>query len=152
MRAISLHQPHATFIALGLKPFETRHWATRYRGPLLIHAAKRRMTWGDCRLCERIFDLAMEKGVPGLEENLPLGAFVCMVDLVDCWPVERLTMDNLTESNDLGDFSKGRFAWKLRNVRRIVWPVAARGRQRFWDFNLLKVPILDLQPMEQIIL
>ena len=41
MRALSLWQPHAQAIALGLKPWETRDWPTRYRGPLAIHGAKR---------------------------------------------------------------------------------------------------------------
>jgi hypothetical protein len=33
MKALSLWQPHAQAIALGLKPYETRDWSTRYRGP-----------------------------------------------------------------------------------------------------------------------
>ncbi|WP_409175497.1 hypothetical protein [Brevibacillus fortis] len=35
MKAITIHQPFATLIALGEKRFETRGWATRYRGPTL---------------------------------------------------------------------------------------------------------------------
>lgn len=41
MRAISLWQPWASLVVLGAKKIETRHWSTNYRGPLLIHAAKR---------------------------------------------------------------------------------------------------------------
>lgn len=41
MKALSLHQPWASAIALGLKHLETRSWATSYRGPLAIHAARR---------------------------------------------------------------------------------------------------------------
>jgi len=41
MKAISLCQPWADLIALGYKTVETRYWATKYRGPLLICAAKR---------------------------------------------------------------------------------------------------------------
>ena len=41
MRAISLWQPWATAIAVGVKQIETRHWKTDYRGPIAIHAAKR---------------------------------------------------------------------------------------------------------------
>ena len=44
MKALSLWQPHAQAIAAGLKPYETRHWPTRYRGPIAIHAAKRRVS------------------------------------------------------------------------------------------------------------
>ncbi len=41
VRAITLWQPWASLVALGLKRFETRSWPTNYRGKLLIHAATR---------------------------------------------------------------------------------------------------------------
>lgn len=36
MRAITVRNPWATFIALGLKTAEARGWRTRHRGPILI--------------------------------------------------------------------------------------------------------------------
>jgi hypothetical protein len=52
MKALTLWQPWASLIALGAKTIETRSWSTKYRGPLAIHAAKRRPAtwwsqWGD---------------------------------------------------------------------------------------------------------
>lgn len=42
IKAITLHQPWATLIALGFKTFETRSWATLAVGdPLAIHAGKK---------------------------------------------------------------------------------------------------------------
>lgn len=41
MKALTLHQPWATLVALVVKTVETRSWSTRYRGPLLIHAGQR---------------------------------------------------------------------------------------------------------------
>lgn len=41
MKALTLHQPHATLVALGVKAIETRSWSTPYRGPLAIHAGLR---------------------------------------------------------------------------------------------------------------
>ena len=41
MRIVSIKQPWATLIARGLKDVENRTWATRYRGPVLIHASLR---------------------------------------------------------------------------------------------------------------
>lgn len=40
MKALSLTQPWASLVAIGEKRIETRSWATRYRGPVAIHAAK----------------------------------------------------------------------------------------------------------------
>lgn len=39
-KAISIRQPWAHLILTEGKDFENRSWATRYRGPVLIHAAK----------------------------------------------------------------------------------------------------------------
>lgn len=39
MKVITIWQPWASLIVLGHKKIETRGWATKYRGPLLIHAA-----------------------------------------------------------------------------------------------------------------
>lgn len=39
IKALTLHQPWASLIALGEKKIETQTWETDYRGPLGIHAA-----------------------------------------------------------------------------------------------------------------
>jgi hypothetical protein len=40
MKAITILQPWAGLIPAGAKTIETRSWATKYRGPIAIHAAK----------------------------------------------------------------------------------------------------------------
>lgn len=40
MKALSIRQPWAWLIVQGRKDIENRSWATRYRGPLIIHASK----------------------------------------------------------------------------------------------------------------
>lgn len=42
MKALTIRQPWASLIAEGVKTIETRSWATKHRGPLAIHASKRR--------------------------------------------------------------------------------------------------------------
>jgi len=37
-KVLTLHQPWASLIAIGVKTMETRSWSTSYRGPLTIHA------------------------------------------------------------------------------------------------------------------
>lgn len=39
MKALSIKQPYAALIALGLKDVENRTWPTHYRGRILIHAS-----------------------------------------------------------------------------------------------------------------
>lgn len=39
MKVVSVKQPWATLITLGIKPIENRSWRTEYRGKLLIHSS-----------------------------------------------------------------------------------------------------------------
>ena len=45
IKFITLTQPWATLVALGVKRIETRSWRTPYRGLLGIHAAKSYPDW-----------------------------------------------------------------------------------------------------------
>ena len=38
MKALTIQQPWASVITMGVKTIETRSWSTKYRGPLAIHA------------------------------------------------------------------------------------------------------------------
>ena len=78
MKAISLWQPWASAMALGMKKIETRHWPTCYRGPLLIHAAKKIIQWPSIDI-QSLFD-----GIAFQPSDLPRGVLLCRVDLVDC--------------------------------------------------------------------
>lgn len=44
MKALTIRQPWASLIALGVKTIETRSWPTKYRGPIAIHAGKHPIT------------------------------------------------------------------------------------------------------------
>lgn len=69
IRCLSLWQPHAQAIALGLKPYETRGWSTSYRGPLAIHSAKKLFNYKDYSL-----DYYQEVGQRFKEVDFPLFA------------------------------------------------------------------------------
>ncbi len=126
MKAISIWQPWSSAIALGLKTIETRGWATPYRGPLAIHAAKR---WGR----EQKEFLARERANGRLLGDIPLGAIVAVARLAEiqrtvglvgvATPIERL----------YGDYSPGRYGWILADVRALKTPIQFRGAQGLFD-------------------
>jgi hypothetical protein len=121
--AISLWQPWASFIAIGVKPYETRHWVApaRFIGRrIAIHAAKRKMPREDV---EWWFN------VSGQSEPPPLGAFVCTALLRAVLRSEEVPTD------DFGDYSEGRYAWHLDMIEPIDRPVPARGAQGFWMWD-----------------
>lgn len=130
MKALTLWQPYATLIAIEAKRYETRSWATVYRGPLVIHAAKR-WTAEEKALCEQPSFCDRLQGV-----ELPLGAALCVVDLVDVVPIESISRTMLSvDELAFGDYTDGRFAWRLDNVRVFDEPVKCKGFQGLWNFD-----------------
>ena len=124
MKAITLHQPWASLIAVGVKQYETRGWPTAYRGTVAIHAGKT----VDEVMVDQLWD--EEWG------ELPTGAVVAIADLTGCI---RMTWDACNQAyssgeDRYGDWRPGRFAWKLENVRAID-PIPARGQQGLWDWE-----------------
>lgn len=138
LKAISLWQPWASLVALAAKNYETRSWETPYRGPLLIHAAKK---WnGELEWIAR--DTAFYKylcKVDNQVSRLPKGAYICLVDLVEIFPVEAVKERVTWDERRFGDYSDGRYAWQLENVRTFE-PIPARGYQALWN------PLQDMDP------
>jgi len=58
MKALSIQNPYAYFVASGLKDVENRRWQTRYRGKLVIHATGALYAWipYDC-LPDAVFEV-----------------------------------------------------------------------------------------------
>lgn len=126
MMCLSLWQPWASAMALGLKRIETRHWSTRYRGPLLIHAAKR---WtADER---ELLEIEHEHG--RMPAQVPLGALVAIARLVDIRPTEQLIARISDEENDWGNFGPGRFGWIFEDIVALPEPIALKGAQGLFD-------------------
>ena len=126
MRAVSLWQPWASAIALGLKRIETRHWSTAYRGLLAIHAAKR---W---TADERDFhELEVEAG--RMPPEIPLGAVVAIARLADIRPTEQLVDRISDQERSWGNYGGGRFGWILEDIRALPTPIPFRGAQALFD-------------------
>ncbi|MCR8633468.1 ASCH domain-containing protein [Paenibacillus radicis (ex Xue et al. 2023)] len=146
MKALTIHQPWATLIALGEKRFETRSWATKYRGPLAIHAGKK----VDKEICrQEPFKTILEKhGYTA--DNLSTGVVVAVANLSEWYEVHIdhtgdavLISGNVPavwvgkDSNEFnfGWYDDGRFAWGLTNVRILPFPTLARGQQGLWNWD-----------------
>lgn len=156
MIAISLWQPWASAIAVGLKKFETRSWKAECIGHrIAIHAAKRntpkeRAWWmKHVKGCGDIVDLnAHAFHEAGIHDwtDLPLGAVVCTADLIAVTPTAELIKSGRVFDGGL-EFCWGnydaideeknvpRYGWELANVVALPKPVPCIGRQGFfmWD-------------------
>jgi len=123
MKAISLYQPWATLVAMGLKKYETRSWETFYRGPLLICASKKKLPF--IEIASILMAAKLSK------DDLVYGRAICVVELSDILKTDGLAVSHLERK--FGDFSPGRYAWKLDNPKRFTYPPYVRGHQGIFD-------------------
>jgi activating signal cointegrator 1 len=150
--AISLWQPWASFVAIGIKPFETRDWAPPkwlIGKRIAIHAAKRAVNADD-----RVW--AAQHGVV----DLPLGAIVCTALLTAAYRCGDATSKRLCRilenhgalpllagaevrelpTDEFGDYAVARWAWRLAAVETLNPPIFARGAQGLWKWQPASTP------------
>lgn len=172
MKAITIWQPWASLIAIGAKQYETRSWATSYRGPIAIHAAKK----DPCKMPILVepFETALNKELEkaGLAFCLlPRGSIIATAELVNChkietepdgtpffryWPTaaeilqlqrdfpgqrdyrgQRIRRFPEAERREIlfGDWTPGRYAWEMTNIKLLPKPIRAKGAQRIWSWD-----------------
>lgn len=137
MKALSLTQPWASLVAIGAKRVETRSWSTTHRGTLAIHAAKGFPGWAKDACLDNTFAASLMAGGITLVSQLPLGAIVAVVDVLNVAPTDHLNAELWapfgSPEHRFGDYSPGRYAWLLGNVRRLATPVPCKGALGLWD-------------------
>lgn len=121
VKALTIRQPWAELILRGRKPYELRSWRTKYRGPLVIHAAAKIDAWD-----ARHFGLD--------PESLVTSAFVGFAILSDVRPYTREDARLLKKRRAGHGWFAHNFAWVLKKPRRIQ-QVKAKGQ-----LGLFKVP------------
>lgn len=158
MKALSLYQPYATLVVLGLKRFETRSWPCPLSAGdrFAVHATREptAMTYAAMRDGEIRAALA-PFGIDGVFD-LPYGAILGTVQYVRQYATNRLTIrlerGALIEETrgrlwgtglpdaDLsplelraGDYTPDRYAWQLVAPVKLRASVAARGSQKLWE-------------------
>lgn len=116
MKALSIRQPWASYIACALKTIEVRSRPWKYRGKLVICATKKPLIT-----------------LQGCEPPLPVGKAVAIVKIVDCRPLRQED----AKAAALGRLSRrdclGQWAWVLSYAQEVE-PVPVRGQLQPWDW------------------
>lgn len=142
MRILTLTQPWATLVAVRAKKFETRSWGTSYRGPLAIHAAKGLGPIGGVNALVDYFHRspfyqALTAAEYQSARDLPLGAIVAVCTLAEVyeirdnglWANQSLHTLPSEPERSFGDYTPGRFAWRLTDVQTLAAPLPFSGAQ-----------------------
>ena len=106
VRALSLKQPYANWVASGRKTLETRTWSTPYRGDILICAS----TTG---------------------KGEPKGVALCVVELTNIRPM--LQSDEHAACVSVYPRAK---AWELTNLRVIKKPFPVSGKLNLFKLEV----------------
>lgn len=168
IRAITIWQPWASLLGtperytrtgrpVFAKRYETRSWATDYRGALAIHAAAKpaRETLreiSDLRslreISRALLPILYRGRVPegvtwqtiaaDLEREmagLPRRAVICVGELKACHLItEEFRAKQSPKELALGDWTPGRYAWEIVN-RRPCPPRTVNGAQGLWRWR-----------------
>jgi hypothetical protein len=130
-KCLSMLQPWGTLVAEGTKTIETRTWATKHRGDLLLVASKKfdTLDWLPyvppyTAVHDRSRALGRGAG------PVVLGVALCLVDVVDCRPMRPTDVRRAC-----CPYEPGKYAWVLENVRP-VRPVAVEGQLQVFKRRL----------------
>jgi hypothetical protein len=139
MKALTLYQPWATLIAIGVKKIETRSWSTEYRGSLAIHSSSK---WQkEARLLlgrDPFFKVLYEAGY-AYKEAHALGAIVAICELEACFPIHTGPLLLSAQEKAFGDYTPGRFMWMLDKVQKLEKPITVKGAQGLWNIQDFKI-------------
>lgn len=136
MKMLTLTQPWASLVAIGVKKNETRSWNTKYRGPLGIHAAKGFPEESKLICRDQRFSIELFLGGYDGIQDLPLGIILATCELVETVQItEGMKLPESPEL-DFGDYRIGRYIWKLENVKRLSKPILAKGALGLWEYDL----------------
>jgi len=144
LQALTLWQPWASLLIGGYKRFETRSWRPFYKTRFwcAVHAAK-----NSPKPAMKMLDRHSQHFLPAAAEclqemgyddfvELPCGAILGVV----LWETIRPTVELEEQASELdllfGDWTAGRFAWKVARAQRFNVPIPARGSQGLWQWEL----------------
>lgn len=128
MKALSIKQPWAWLIAIGLKDIENRSWPTNYRGFVYIHASakdSKSQTGYELLSSDQFSLIPRGKIVKYLDSDFDRSAIIGEVEIVDC-----------VQNSDSIWAEPGQWHWQLKNARLFEQPYKnVKGKLSFWDFE-----------------
>lgn len=155
MKAVSVKQPWAQLICLGIKPIENRTWPTKFRGRVHIHASGKPVPFNGMDNGMRftqdqlrdVFKLCPVKDgrYPDIMSKYLNGAIIGEVDIVDCvlnhksiWAEKSDEPINFNSLPFGEEDDKPRLIWNwvLENPILYDKPIEnVKGKLSFWEFN-----------------
>lgn len=131
MKVLSIKEPFASLVALGIKKIETRSWKTNYRGEIYIHASLTKDFIKDKRRENDLLSLLPDN------YDFKQGYIICKAHLKDCIYMDEEFINNIKEDKNeylCGHYEIGRYAWVLEDVELLDKEIPAKGKLGIWNF------------------
>ena len=138
-KALSIKQPYASLIALGIKDIENRTWKTNFRGRIYIHAS--------AKYHDDFNNLVSDSQIKSMQDNgflfsgLIYSAIIGEIDIIDCIINHRSIWaeETFIPIEGEGYLQKPTYNWVLDNPIMYDKPILnVKGKLSFWNFYPLK--------------
>ena len=146
MKALSIKQPWASLIALGIKDIENRTWKTHFRGRIFIHATSKsvpfnglengmKFTLDQLKQIYNRFPISEHDRYPDYMSKYPNSSVIGEVDIVDCV----INHHSVWAEPTIEQHDKPIYNWVLANPTIYIHPYRnVKGKLSFWEFDKKK--------------
>ena len=144
---LSMHQPWASLLVLGIKRFEGRGWSTSYRGRLWIASTAHQSTDEENKQLEDDYRAVYgpDKHIP-FPASYPHSALLGCVDLVDV--VDQAAFQRLRAERGEREDSASAFVFVCERPRVLSLPVSISGQHKLWQLSRAMVEGVQRQLVE----
>jgi len=128
---LSMHQPWASLLVLGIKRFEGRGWASSYRGPLWIASTARETNEEEIKELEAEYQTVYGKDVkvpfPALYPRSALLGRVQLVEVLSQPQFQRYRADHSESENSIS-----MFVFICSQPHLLPLPLSITGQHKLW--------------------
>ena len=144
---LSLHQPWASLVVLGIKRFEGRGWSTAFRGRLWVASTAHQSTDEENKQLEDEYRAVYgpDKHIP-FPASYPHSALLGCVDLVDV--LDQVAFQRVREARGEREDSASAYVFVCERPRVLSLPVSISGQHKLWQLSRAMVEGVQRQLVE----
>lgn len=126
---LSMHQPWASLLVMGIKRVEGRVWYTAHRGRLWIAATAKQPTEHDIKAVEGMYRMLYGDQNMTFPKHYPVSCLLGCVDIVDC-----LAQEDYREEFPEGE-SESPFVFICENPQHLAVKFPVKGQHKIWKLD-----------------
>ncbi|XP_066557826.1 activating signal cointegrator 1 [Amia ocellicauda] len=127
---LSMHQPWASLLVLGIKRVEGRTWYTSHRGRLWIAAAAKRPTPQEIAQVEAMYR-NLYRTAPDFPKEYPTGCLLGCVNVIDCLSQEQFQEQHPKTCEESGS----PFVFICSNPQELLVKFPMKGKHKIWKLD-----------------